>query len=590
MLRARIQPWLPATLWILLVLPGCGGDGNPRASQETSPAAELQRFREAEAERLAALAEVGPAPPPTRGYLVISFDTLRADHLGAYGYERDTSPFFDELAARGTLFENAVVQYPSTLTSHMSIFTGLYPTEHGVFPPDAVLSPEIETFPEVFQRAGFKTAGYTEGGFMRGRFGFRRGFDDFRARDRQGPREVEHTFDRGVRFLASLAPDDRFLLFLHTYAVHAPYEPPEGYEALFQPGPVPETFPPTGPQLVRVNAEQERLSPEVIAYFQALYDATLRYLDDTLRGLFGELERLGIADEVTVVLTSDHGEEFQEHGQMNHVQLYREVTHVPLVILHPNLGPGRYEPLVESVDLAATLYELAGLEPGARTSGVSVARVLGKTIRAGEGIGRTEAYAEEGGKQRALWRRTGGTDEDRLLHLLTFEPGEERWIPRRLKLDTGKTELRFEARSYEGSQDLTLAVAAEEDWVSRGTVRVGPEWTPVFLELPPLPEGRVKHRVELAGERCTVPEEVRKLRLWRCHGFQLRGLPQGRVELYDLLTDPQEQRDLSLRRDRLTRRLLRFLRVREFVPRAVAGREELDAEAERNLRALGYLQ
>jgi len=576
-----LTPRLPLLAALLLpalgLVTACGG--------EPAPEDPLDAMRETEVERLAALAEAGAVPPPTRGYLVISFDTLRADHLGVYGHSRDTSPFFDALAARGTVFDHAVVQYPSTLTSHMSIFTGLYPAEHGVLPPDSVLAPEIETFPEVFQRAGFKTAGHTEGGFMRGSFGFRRGFDEFRARDRQSPREIEHTFARGVDFLERLNPEDRFLLFLHTYAVHAPYEPPEGYEDLFledfPDGPPPGAFPPTGPQLVRINAEQERLSPEVLAYFEALYDATLRHADDTLRDLFGDLDRLGLTDELTVVLTSDHGEEFQEHGLLNHTQLYQEVMEVPLVVIHPRVGPGRYEPLVESVDLAPTLYELAGLEPEGRPSGVSVARVLGRTVGADEGLGRTLAYAEDGGRRRALWRRNGPS----LFHLLSFEHGPDRWLPRRLELDTSKTEVTFEARSYEGSQTLTLTAA--EPFHSAA---IGPEWTSVRAELPPLPEGRVKHRLELEGERCTVPEEVRKLRRWRCHGFQIRGLPLGRVELYDLLADPWERRDLSLERDAPTRRLLRFLRGLRFLPRAAAGREELDEEAERNLRALGYLQ
>ena len=108
--------------------------------------------------------------PKARGrFILISIDTLRADHLGAYGYARPTSPFLDSLAARGTLFENAVVQLPGTLPSHMSIFTGLYPGEHGVYPPEAVLSPRVATLPEVFRAAGLRTGGHTEGGYMEGR-------------------------------------------------------------------------------------------------------------------------------------------------------------------------------------------------------------------------------------------------------------------------------------------------------------------------------------------------------------------------------------------------------------------------------------
>src|SRR5690242_11731876 len=135
-----------------------------------------------------------PVPRSTRGYILISIDTLRADHLGLYGYPKPTSPFLDSLARRATVFDEAYSQFPSTLVSHMSMFTGLYPREHGVFPPNAVLSEKIETLPEVFQRNGFRTAGFTEGGYVSGRYGFRRGFDQFVSRDRDRHRMVEATF------------------------------------------------------------------------------------------------------------------------------------------------------------------------------------------------------------------------------------------------------------------------------------------------------------------------------------------------------------------------------------------------------------
>ena len=96
---------------------------------------------------------------PTRGVIFISLDTLRADHLSSYGYHRPTSPFIDSLAERGVLFENAFVQLPGTLPSHMSMFTGLYPAEHDVYPPSGVLSAEIPTLPEILQAAGFRTGG-----------------------------------------------------------------------------------------------------------------------------------------------------------------------------------------------------------------------------------------------------------------------------------------------------------------------------------------------------------------------------------------------------------------------------------------------
>ncbi|MGB5400530.1 MAG: sulfatase-like hydrolase/transferase, partial [Thermoanaerobaculia bacterium] len=135
---------------------------------------------------------------PTRGFILISIDTLRADHLSCYGYTRVTSPFIDTLAARGVLFENAFVQLPGTLPSHMSIFTGLYPAEHGVYPPDGVLSPEIPTLPEIFQANGFRTGGFTEGGYVDGDYGFARGFEVFSDRAGQVESDVEETFGRGL--------------------------------------------------------------------------------------------------------------------------------------------------------------------------------------------------------------------------------------------------------------------------------------------------------------------------------------------------------------------------------------------------------
>lgn len=537
-------------------------------------------------------------PRPTRGYLLVSFDTLRADHLGAYGYERDTSPFFDRLAARGTLFAQAIVQYPSTLTSHMSMLTGLYPLEHGVYPPDAVLPPEIETVAEVFQRHGFRTAAHTEGGYVRGRYGFRRGFDEFRARDRRGPREIERTFARGVRFLEGLGPEDRFFLFLHTYAVHAPYRPPEGYQDLFWPGePPPGAFPPTGPLLARHNVEGGTLSPEVLAYFSALYDATIRHADDALRDLFAELDRLGLAGDVTVILTSDHGEELQEHGRMNHEQLYQEVMRVPLLVLHPDRrSPVRHRLPVESVDLAATLYELAGIEPRQSPSGESLARWIGQP-RGVAGVGEGEAYAEVASGVKALWLREGpgdaagqgdGREAGRLLHLLLHEPDEGRWVSRRLPVETSNVRLGFEARSYGEPRELTVRRRPADGGVGEivGTFPLGTDWTPVEIALG-MTAG--KHRLELSVPGCTVPAEA-TARRWQCRGFQVRGIPLVRLELYDPVTDPREARDLSAELEGRTRALLRRLVERRFAPRAEARVEALDPETEAQLQALGYLQ
>lgn len=408
-----------AGLFCLLL--GCGSEAGPPSLAES---AKTPATAPAKAPDLK-----GPIPRATRGYILISIDTLRADRLGCYGYPRPTSPFLDSLAERATLFEEAYAQFPSTLVSHMSMFTGLHPREHGVFPPSSVLSPKVETFPEVFQRHGFRTAAYTEGGYVSGRFGFRRGFDVFVARDRDRKRQLEQTFRRGVRYLEGLKADDRFLLFLHTYAVHAPYDAPDSYREPFWPGePPPGAIPATGPALTRQNALGETLPGPAVDWLGALYDAGIRQTDEVIGRFFADLERLGLADEVTVIVTSDHGEELQDHGRFNHTQLYREVLRVPLMVVHPDHRAAvRHKGIVGLVDLAPTLYELARVGPTGHPTGSSLSRLLGSPSPPRPGM----ALADNADGSRAIYRGDGTELES----LLVFDPPAEEEGRRRPRVE-----------------------------------------------------------------------------------------------------------------------------------------------------------
>jgi arylsulfatase A-like enzyme len=553
----------------LAVLPGCGGGGAagrpPAASQP-------------------------PLPRATRGYVLISIDTLRADHLGCYGYPRPTSPFLDQLARRATLFEEAYAPYPSTLISHMSIFTGLYPREHGVLPPNSVLSPKVETLPEVFQRQGFRTAGFTEGGYVSGRFGFRRGFDVFVSRDarpmdpdllskdaqRNRDRPVVSTFRRGLDFLADLAPRDRFFLFLHTYAVHTPYDAPDRYQRLFWAGDPPEdAIPASGPSLSRQNMTGERPRQAVIDWLEARYDAGIRQTDDVLRHFFAELGRLGLADQVTVVITADHGEEFMEHGLFNHTQLYRETLRVPLLFVHPDQrSAARQGGIVQLVDLAPTLYELARATPGRRPSGASLARCLGRAAAAQPPVAAT-AWAEAQDGMRAVYRG----EHRELESLLLFDPPAATWFPRRVAFDAPGGTLAFEARSFEQRRRLSIRRGREP----AVTVGLTPEWTPIRVAL------AGPARVVLEADGCAVPDEDTK-REPRCYAFHVRGRRLTRIELYDVARDPGQVRNLVGERKGAARGLLGALLAFQPRPVAAAAAAPLDPGLEKSLRALGYLK
>jgi arylsulfatase A-like enzyme len=518
---------------------------------------------------------------PTRGFILVSLDTLGADHLGAYGYDRETSPFFDSLATRGVLFENVFVQWPSTLVSHVSMFTGLEPREHGVFAPSSVLSLDIETLPERFRRHGFRTAGHTEGGYVCEDLGFDRGFDEFKARHVQADTDIELTLRRGLDFLRGLGEDERFFLFLHTYAVHDPYEPPEHYHSLFEQRSDVDEHPDSDGGFLRdVNMGRHTISPKTLAHYRAMYDATIRYLDDMLEDFFAELENLGLLEDTTIVLTSDHGEEFMEHGKLAHSQVYAETLRVPLVILHPDQRPGMRVPdLARSIDIAPTLYDLARIPLPEPISG----RSLVPLMKGDAALPPVQVHAEmvDQERQRTLVHEEEGT----IVQYVSAEPISEpggTWITRSVTFDTHEDRLEVELVSFNESRTVRVSV----DGADVDSLELGPEWTPAVLSFPAAPG---KRSVRLSSESCSVP-------LWlglgsdsRCLSFKIRGVSLRRSELWDLSRKPSTREETSARFPELHRRLAESLTSTRWTLVAQPGKRVPRSETERALRALGYL-
>ncbi len=528
--------------------------------------------------------QTGFEPAPTRGYILISIDALRADHLGLYGYPKATSPFLDELAGRATVFEQAFAQVPSTLPSHMSMFTGLYPAEHGVFPPSSVLAPEIRTLPEILLHAGFRTAGHTEGGYAQGGYGFARGFDEWTDTPYGDDSDVERTFGRGVEFLRSVKPDERFFLFLHTYTVHDPYWPPERYRRMFWPGPPPPgAGEPTGPHFAAVNNGLAETTPRAIAYYEAMYDASIRYLDDRLRQLFADLEASGLAEETTVIFTSDHGEEFFEHGKLVHTQIYPECLRVPLLVVHPQQRQGlRIGSLAQTIDFAPTIFDLAGVPPPPGLSGRSLAPQLRAPERALSG----EAYAEvkvlrfDG--QALLAVRDGKLLLANLASAVMESDGH--WVSKETHFDALPPALEFRAVAFHQPREIQVTV----DGRPFATLLLGTDWRGYRLELP---RGARKHRVSLTTPGCETPLELGLGNDGRCLSFKLYGPPLERRELFDLTADPLAARDLSIERPDLLRDLLaRLASGYRHSLRTAPADQALSEEQVKHLRALGYLQ
>lgn len=313
--------------------------------------------------------------PEQPNVLLISIDTLRGDRLGAYGYPRPVSPAIDQFAADGVVFEQAIAQAPWTAPSHASFLTSLYPSQLrlGTFLEPGRIHGDAVTLAEALRERGFATAALVAGGFVRKDLGFDQGFDTFE----EGVRTMRATVDKALGWLDGRAGERApFFLFLHTYDVHK-YYPPDDERARF-------VRPYSGPlKIERALAAaiqrndnhewREALGPADMQLIGDLYDASVAAVDAEIGRLLQALRERGLFDSTVIAITSDHGEEFLEHGRTGHgFNLYDENLRVPLILRHPRLAPARVAAQVRLLDLAPTLAELAGVPRPPSWQGVSL--------------------------------------------------------------------------------------------------------------------------------------------------------------------------------------------------------------------------
>jgi len=303
----------------------------------------------------------GTSPAPTN-VLLISIDTLRRDHLDLYGYERETAPFLTTLAARGTVFDGLVAEAATTGPSHMTMFTSLPALVHGLTGGLRSIDVPVTTMAETFLAAGRRTAAFTEDGPLAQHSGFGLGFEVYTENKSatllHPSGQVDRTFGQVREWLAAHG-EEPFFVFAHTFQVHAPYAPPDRYGVFFTEEPSPERA--ARPARGRKAAVQ--------------YDREIRYVDDELRSLVAWMEERQLLGNTLLVIVSDHGEEFYEHGSLGHGTLpWQQVLGVPLVMVGPGVPAGRREPgIVHHVDLMPTILTLAGVGIPAGLHGYDVA-------------------------------------------------------------------------------------------------------------------------------------------------------------------------------------------------------------------------
>ena len=372
--------------------------------------------------------------------ILISIDTLRADHLGTYGYARDTSPEIDALAARSIVFDAAYSHSPKTAPSHMSLLTGVVPDMHGVENiqdegDNRPLPPGLPTVAELLREQGYRTAAVTGGGHVIKKLGFDRGFDSFETSN-----QPERIFDLGWNAIRKQRGGDRpFFLFLHTYAVHDPYTPPAEFRELWAD---PEyagdirserqDWQTTGVKWqVRHEEFWSRVKsddPADVRHLQDLYDGLIRYVDGVVGSFLKKLEEKGLAEDTVVVLVADHGEEFQEHGAFLHENVYQELLRVPLILHVPEQRGGargvRVDTTVRLIDVLPTLLQLADVPVPDHVQGDDLLGLLDATAADERSVfstwPREKMYALRRGRYKLIERPSSPVE----LYDLDSDPGE----------------------------------------------------------------------------------------------------------------------------------------------------------------------
>ncbi len=315
----------------------------------------------------------GPNDPPN--VILISIDTLRADHVGASGYGAPTTTHVDRLARDSIVYRNAIAHAPTTLASHASILTSMLPTQHGAsIARQSSLSAQVPTLAEVLAAEGYATASLNGGIQLDPIYGLDRGFDvyesvqpsDAAAQALEGPENrTSAVVAKAKTWIAGV--QQPFFLFLHSYEIHHPYTPePRHLAAVSEPyaGSLPDAI---GMKHIR-RIERGRLSLDDAdrRHIIATYDAEIRSADEALGELFGFLREKGLYEDTLIVFTSDHGEEFGEHGHMawHSHSLFDELLRVPLIVKLPAAERAGevVEAQVRGIDVAPTVLAVAGLD------------------------------------------------------------------------------------------------------------------------------------------------------------------------------------------------------------------------------------
>jgi len=314
-------------------------------------------------------------------FILITIDTLRADHLSCYGYKRFTTPNIDKLAKNGVLFKYAYTQIPLTVPSHASIMTSLYPEIHGIKDNDCFLEHSFVTLAEILKKNNYNTAAIVSAFCLRKEWGLNQGFDLYL--DVSEYQEIASRVTRlAKKHIKKL--ENPFFIWLHYFDPHAPYTPPVRYQKLYKKI--------TRLEVRKLEERRDKIvseggepAREDLRKLMALYDGEIRFVDNEIGKIFHLIEKLGLRENTFIFVTGDHGEGFEHNYFFDHGdRLYEELLRVPLIILGPEnkIPKGKIiNNSVRLIDLMPTSLELLKIKCKSNDfQGVSLLPMIKKNI------------------------------------------------------------------------------------------------------------------------------------------------------------------------------------------------------------------
>jgi choline-sulfatase len=371
----------------------------------------------------------GEAKP---GIVLITIDTLRADHLGCYGYKQNTSPAIDLFSKQALVFQNAFSAVPLTLPSHVTILSGLYPKAHGVRDNAHFAIKTSNLIPQILKQNGYCTAAFVSGSPLSASFGLNRGFDIYDDNFAGAERKANETTDRVLHWLNSAKSS--FFLWVHYFDPHAEYEPPAQFRKKFR-------------------------EP---------YDGEVAFVDSELSRLFKQ-----ISNDTAVIIAADHGESFGEHGETTHaVFLYNATLHVPLMLKIPGTKPAIRTDAVSLADIAPTILTLAGIK-SVPMDGVSLLKespdrtLIAESLYAQRNYGYAPLFASI--KQQKKFIEA----PQREFYDLPSDPKELHNLIQKSKVDQWAKPLREYSKDYLQKPQASLPPEEEEKLRSLGYVSGG---------------------------------------------------------------------------------------------------------------------